>query len=88
MYKTLGEVSLETGAYEQAIQDMKSCLEIQVACMEDDSRFIAETHYQLGNAHLLNKGYTTAVEELRKAKSVSIYIYIFHTHSLTTFFLF
>jgi len=70
VYKTLGEVSLETGAYEQAVQDMKSCLEIQLACLEADSRFIAETHYQLGNAHLLNKGYTTAVTELRTAKSV------------------
>lgn len=73
MYRVLGEVSLETGAYEQAIQDMNSCLEIQVACMEADSRFIAETHYQLGNAHLLNKSYKTAVEELRKAKSVSYF---------------
>lgn len=54
---------------------MKSCLEIQLACLEADSRFIAETHYQLGNAHLLNKGYTTAVTELRTAKSVSTIVH-------------
>lgn len=67
----LGEVSLETGAYDQAIQDISSCLDIQMASMDGDSRYIAETHYQLGTAHLLNKSYKVAVEQLRKAKSVS-----------------
>ena len=44
--------------------------------MDADNRFIAETHYQLGNAYLFNRDYTQAVEHLRKAKSVSANIYL------------
>lgn len=71
VYRVLGEVSLETGAYEQAVQDISSCLQVQSECVEPDSRLLAETHFQLSNAHLLNCNYTTAIEQLRKAKSVS-----------------
>lgn len=71
VYRTLGEVSLETGASDQAVLDMNSCLTLQRKCLEEDSRLIAETHYQLGNAYLLNKDYKLAVEQFRNAKSVS-----------------
>ena len=71
VYRVLGEVSLEAGSYEKAIQDITSCLQTQTQCMDADNRFIAETHYQLGNAYLFNRDYTQAVEHLRKAKSVS-----------------
>lgn len=70
MYRVLGEVSLETGAAEQAVLDMKACLELQEVCLESDSRYIAETHYQLGTAYLLGKCYEKAVEALLRSKSV------------------
>ena len=67
---------MEAGSYEKAIQDITSCLQTQTQCMDADNRFIAETHYQLGNAYLFNRDYTQAVEHLRKAKSVSANIYL------------
>ncbi|XP_067928499.1 histone-binding protein N1/N2-like isoform X1 [Watersipora subatra] len=70
VYRALGEVSLETGVYEQATQDIASCLEWQSMCMAADDRRIAETHYQLGNAHSLFRDYTKAIEHLRKSVSV------------------
>lgn len=76
VYRALGEVSLETGVYEQATQDIASCLEWQSMCMAADDRRIAETHYQLGNAHSLFRDYTKAIEHLRKSVSVSVLTYL------------
>lgn len=67
-------MSLETGSSEQAILDMSACLALQQQCLEADSRYIAETHYQLGNAYLLNKDYKLAVVQFKLAKKVYIII--------------
>ncbi|XP_062583768.1 protein HGV2-like isoform X3 [Saccostrea cucullata] len=66
----LGEVSLETENYEQAISDFKECLKIQEAELEPDDRLLAETHYQLGLAHGFNKQYDDSIDQYRKAIKV------------------
>jgi len=63
---------MESEQYDQAIQDLSSCLTIQKTALEADDRLLAETHYQLGTAHLLNCAYKDAVQELRQAKTVSM----------------
>jgi len=47
---TLGEVSLESETYEQAVLDITECLNKRKVLYEADSRRIAETHYHLGVA--------------------------------------
>jgi len=47
---TLGEVSLESETYEQAVADITDCLNKRKALYAADSRRIAETHYHLGVA--------------------------------------
>merc|ERR1711872_174681 len=47
---TLGEVSLESETYEQAVADITECLTKRKVLHEADSRRIAETHYHLGVA--------------------------------------
>jgi len=49
-YLHLGEVSLESENYHQAIEDLTVCLQKRQASLPADSRSIAETHYQLGVA--------------------------------------
>merc|ERR1712059_176960 len=55
----LGEVSLETENYDQAVEDLSQCLTKRQASLPSDSRSIAETHYQLGVA----KGFGGKIEE-------------------------
>merc|ERR1719283_146719 len=47
---TLGEVSLESETYEQAVADITECLTKRKVLHEADSRRIAETQYHLGVA--------------------------------------
>nr|XP_022317602.1 histone-binding protein N1/N2-like isoform X1 [Crassostrea virginica] len=69
-YLKLGEISLETENYEQALSDFKECLKIQEAELEPDDRLLAETHYQLGLAYGFNKQYDESIEQYRKAIKV------------------
>lgn len=46
----LGEVSLESENYEQAVTDINDCLAKRKVLHAEDSRRIAETHYHLGVA--------------------------------------
>merc|ERR1719500_2359660 len=47
----LGEVSLESNNYTQAIEDLTKAANIKTKTAPSDSRTLAETHYQLGVAH-------------------------------------
>merc|ERR1711934_96710 len=47
----LGEVSLESNNYTQAIEDLTKAANIKAKTAPSDSRALAETHYQLGVAH-------------------------------------
>ena len=49
-FQTLGELSIENENYPQAIEDLGTCLQRRKEMLPEDSRLIAETHYQLGVA--------------------------------------
>eukprot|EP00727_Mastigamoeba_balamuthi_P010653 m51a1_g621 putative nuclear autoantigenic sperm protein (442) ;mRNA; r:119061-120580 len=50
VYIDLGEVQLEAGREEQAIEDLSRCLAIREAHLEPSDRRMAEIHYSLGLA--------------------------------------
>ncbi|XP_061587464.1 histone-binding protein N1/N2-like [Cololabis saira] len=66
----LGEVSLESGNYTQALEDFQACLALQVTHLPPDSRLLAETHYQLGMTYGLTHRYGQTVTELSSSISV------------------
>jgi len=66
----LSEVSVESGNYQQAVEDLKVCLERQKALLPSDSRNIAETLYHLGVALGFHKNYDEAFMSLDAAISV------------------
>lgn len=63
----LGEVGLESETYMQAIEDMKTCLEIRTQNLDKHDRSIAETHYQLGMAYSLVSDFDEAIGQLTLA---------------------
>jgi tetratricopeptide (TPR) repeat protein len=63
----LGEVGLESETYTQAIEDIKTCLEIQTENLDSHNRCIAETHYQLGMAYSLINDFDEAIAQLTLA---------------------
>merc|ERR1719357_427746 len=69
-YQTLGEVSIENENYQQAIDDLETCLKRRKDMLPEDSRVIAETQYQLGVAQGFNSDFDRAVESLDQAISV------------------
>merc|ERR1712215_249238 len=69
-YLVLAEVSIESGNYAQAIEDLKVCLDKQKALLKVDSRNIAETQYRLGVAYGFCKMYDEALASLDDAVSV------------------
>jgi len=66
----LGEVSLESENYDQAIEDMTVCLQKRQASLPADSRSIAETHYQLGVAQYYHGKINEAETSMNNAVSV------------------
>ncbi|RZC35891.1 nuclear autoantigenic sperm protein [Asbolus verrucosus] len=58
----LGEISLESGNFSSAIEDMTEGLEIQKTLFGNDSRTIAETYYKLGGALSTNGQIDEAIE--------------------------
>ena len=66
-FQTLGELSIENENYPQAIEDLNTCLKRRQSMMADDSRCIAETHYQLGVAQGFNLEFDEAVKSLEGA---------------------
>ena len=69
-FQTLGELSIENENYAQAIDDLNTCLDWRKKLMPEDSRLIAETHYQLGVAQGFNIEFDLAVESLNSAIGV------------------
>lgn len=66
----LGEVSIESENYKQAVEDLSECLQIQTELLNSDDRQIAETHYQLGLAHSFDNQFDDAIDSFRNAMSV------------------
>jgi tetratricopeptide (TPR) repeat protein len=69
-YQLLGEVSIENENYEQAVEDLTTCLRRRQELLPGDSRCIAETHYQLGVALGFNLQFDKAVEALEASIGV------------------
>merc|ERR1719228_1727767 len=66
----LAEVSVESGNYGQAVEDLRVCLERQKAVLPADCRNIAVTHHQLGVALGFDKKYDEAITSLEAAATV------------------
>jgi len=56
--------------YEQAVEDMMSCLRLREFVLEPTDRRLAEVHFSLGLAYSLAKRADNAVEEYKNAKKV------------------
>jgi len=69
-FQTLGELSIENENYPQAIEDLETCLQRRQQMMPEDTRCIAETHYQLGVAQGFNLQFDEAVTSLEGAINV------------------
>ena len=67
VYLKLGEVGVESENYNTAVEDMKSCLELQRKYLEDDDRRIAETLYNMGMAYSLANEFDSAIEQFKSA---------------------
>ncbi|KAK4474751.1 hypothetical protein MN116_001875 [Schistosoma mekongi] len=50
----LGEISREKEDYNQAILDLKECLEIRISILGQKDRRVAESHYQLGTTYAVS----------------------------------
>jgi len=69
-FMKLGEVSIENENYPQAVEDLKTCLRRHQEHLPDDSRCIAEAHYQIGVALGFNLEFDSAVASLEDAIGV------------------
>merc|ERR1712029_1334783 len=68
----LGEVSLESTNYTQAIEDLTKAISIKTKAAPAGSRALAETHYQLGVAHAWAGNWTLAEKCLTDASTVLV----------------
>ncbi|KAF1570365.1 UNVERIFIED_CONTAM: Nuclear autoantigenic sperm protein, partial [Eudyptes pachyrhynchus] len=66
----LGEVSVESENYIQAVEEFQACLSLQEQYLEAHDRLLAETHYQLGLAYGYNSQYDEAVAQFGKSIDV------------------
>ncbi|XP_049987350.1 nuclear autoantigenic sperm protein isoform X2 [Alexandromys fortis] len=66
----LGEVSVESENYIQAVEEFQACLSLQEQYLEAHDRLLAETHYQLGLAYGYNSQYDEAVAQYGKSIEV------------------
>ncbi|XP_037005148.2 nuclear autoantigenic sperm protein isoform X2 [Artibeus jamaicensis] len=66
----LGEVSVESENYVQAVEEFQACLNLQEQYLEAHDRLLAETHYQLGLAYGYNSQYDEAVAQFSKSIEV------------------
>ncbi|XP_060132940.1 nuclear autoantigenic sperm protein [Zootoca vivipara] len=66
----LGEVSIESENYSQAIEEFRSCLALQQKYLEAHDRLLAETHYHLGLAFHYDNQYDEAVLQYSKSLEV------------------
>jgi len=67
---SLGEVSLETENFKQAVEDFSTCLKRRQDKLPKDSRSIAEIHYQLGVALGFSSQFEEAVGSFNAAIDV------------------
>ncbi|KFV68518.1 Nuclear autoantigenic sperm protein [Dryobates pubescens] len=66
----LGEVSIESENYTQAIEEFQACLALQQKYLEAHDRLLAESHYQLALAYHYNSQFEEAVVQFGKSVEV------------------
>ncbi|XP_075566978.1 nuclear autoantigenic sperm protein isoform X1 [Pelecanus crispus] len=66
----LGEVSIESENYVQAIEEFQACLALQQKYLEAHDRLLAESHYQLALAYHYNSQFDEAVLQFGKSMEV------------------
>ncbi|XP_019473957.1 nuclear autoantigenic sperm protein, partial [Meleagris gallopavo] len=66
----LGEVSIESENYVQAIEEFQACLALQQKYLEAHDRLLAESHYQLALAYHYNSQFDEAVQQFGKSVEV------------------
>ncbi|KAM4896200.1 nuclear autoantigenic sperm protein [Sylvia borin] len=66
----LGEVSIESENYTQAIEEFQACLALQQKYLEAHDRLLAESHYQLALAYHYNSDFDQAVLQFGKSMEV------------------
>lgn len=66
-YRLLGEVAMEGGNFQGALNDLHRCLELLQQIEPQEPRAIAEIHYQLALAHSLGNEFDASIEEFHKA---------------------
>ncbi|KAM4721572.1 nuclear autoantigenic sperm protein isoform 2-T2 [Rhinophrynus dorsalis] len=66
----LGEVSVESENYSQAVEDFLACLSIQKEHLEEHDRLLAETHYHLGLAYQYSSKHEDAVSHFTQSIGV------------------
>ncbi|XP_044882939.1 nuclear autoantigenic sperm protein isoform X5 [Mauremys mutica] len=66
----LGEVSVESENYAQAIEEFQACLALQQKYLDAHDRLLAESHYQLALAYHYNSQFDEAI--LQFSKSVEV----------------
>ncbi|XP_053325119.1 nuclear autoantigenic sperm protein isoform X2 [Spea bombifrons] len=66
----LGEVSVESENYSQAVEDFLACLNIQKEHLEAHDRLLAETLYQLGLAYQYNGRHEDAISHFTQSTEV------------------
>uniref|UniRef100_A0A8C8SRQ6 Nuclear autoantigenic sperm protein n=1 Tax=Pelusios castaneus TaxID=367368 RepID=A0A8C8SRQ6_9SAUR len=66
----LGEVSIESENYAQAIEEFQACLALQQKYLEAHDRLLAESHYQLALAYHYNSQFDEAVVQFSKSVDV------------------
>ncbi|KAI9287403.1 hypothetical protein BC943DRAFT_319709 [Umbelopsis sp. AD052] len=71
VYSCLGDVSLETEKFDQAIPDFRSALSIKQTILDEDNRELAELHYKLALAlEYSTSEQPQAIEETQNAVKV------------------
>ncbi|XP_074817947.1 nuclear autoantigenic sperm protein isoform X2 [Natator depressus] len=66
----LGEVSIESENYAQAIEEFQACLALQQKYLEAHDRLLAESHYQLALAYHYNSQFDDAILQFRESVEV------------------
>ncbi|KAM8930107.1 LOW QUALITY PROTEIN: nuclear autoantigenic sperm protein [Pelodytes ibericus] len=66
----LGEVSVESENYTQAVEDFMACWNIQKLHLEAHDRLLAETHYQLGLAYQYSSKHEDAISHFSQSVEV------------------
>ncbi|CAJ0953863.1 unnamed protein product, partial [Ranitomeya imitator] len=69
-YLKLGEVSIESENYIQAVEDFLVCLAIQKEHLVEHNRLLAETHYQLGLAYQYSSKHDEAISHFNQSIAV------------------